>query len=139
VKTAPYVTEPLVLPESIDAPDAAEFLEFVELSDALVLEAWGNPDRSSSAKARLRYWSDNPCSQLRLFFVRLDGRMVARSWIRLGLQENLHTADLHVNVLAQYAGRGIGTALPQPGQAEPGTTQPGKAGDAGRLNGGVAQ
>jgi hypothetical protein len=37
--------------------------------------------------------------------------MIARSWIRLGLQENLHTAVLHVNVLAEYAGRGIGRAL----------------------------
>jgi GNAT superfamily N-acetyltransferase len=111
VETAPYLIEPLVLPAAIASPDAGEFLEFVGLSDALVLETWGNPDRSSPAKARLQYWRDNPYTRLRLFFVRADGRMVARSWIRFGLQENVHTALLHVNVLAEYCGRGIGTTL----------------------------
>lgn len=43
-------------------------------------------------------------------------------------------APFHVNVLAEYAGRGIGGALPEPGRTEPGT-----AGDRGRLNGGDAQ
>ena len=77
--TAPYLIEPLVLPAAIDSPDAGEFLEFVELSDALVLETWGDPDRSSPAKARLQYWRDNPYTRPRLFFVRVDGRMVAPS------------------------------------------------------------
>lgn len=109
--SAPYLIEPLVLPASLDAPDAGEFLEFGELSDALVLETWGNPDRSSPAQARLQYWRESPYTQLRLFFVRVDGRMVGRSWIRFGLQENVHTALLHVNVLTEFSGRGIGRAL----------------------------
>lgn len=111
MKTAPYLIEPLLLPVAIDAPDAGEFLEFGDLSDALVLEMWGNPDRSASAKARLQNWRDSPYTQVRLFFVRVDGRMVGRSWIRFGLQENLRTALLHVNVLAGFSGRGIGRAL----------------------------
>lgn len=82
METAPYVIEPLVLPASIDAPDAGEFLEFGELID-------------------------NPYSR---------------------------RAPFHVNVLAEYAGRGIGRALPQPGK-----TDPGPDGDPGRLNGGDAQ
>jgi GNAT superfamily N-acetyltransferase len=86
-------------------------MEFVELTDALVLETWGNADRSSPAGARLQYWRDSPYTRVRLFFVRVDGRMVARSWIRFGLQENVRTALLHVNVLAEFRGRGIGTAL----------------------------
>ena len=111
MKTAPYLIEPLVLPAAVDAPDAGDFLEFGELSDALVLEAWGNPDRCTPAKTRLQYWRDSPYTQVRLFFVRVDGRMAGRSWIRFGLQENVHTALLHVNVLAEYSGRGIGRAL----------------------------
>lgn len=107
----PYLIEPLVLPAAVDSPDAGAFREFGELSDALVLETWGNADRSSPQEARLQYWRDNPYTQLRLFFVRLDGRMVARSWIRFGIQENVHTAVLHVNVLAEFSGRGIGRAL----------------------------
>ncbi|MBT2594489.1 GNAT family N-acetyltransferase [Arthrobacter sp. ISL-72] len=109
--TAPYVIEPLVLPVAIDAPDAGEFLEFGALSDALVLETWSNPDRTSPPGARLEYWRESPYSQLRLFYVRQDGRMVARSWIRLALQDNVHTAILRVDVLKAYSGRGIGRTL----------------------------
>ena len=76
-----------------------------------MLETWGNPDRCVTGRARLQNWRDSPYTQLRLFFVRVDGLMVGRSWIRFGLQENVRTALLHVNVLAEFSGRGIGRAL----------------------------
>ena len=125
--TPPYLIEQLSLPAGLDAvdpgipdPDAAdvgEFREFVDLCDELALQTWGNLDRSASAAARLQYWRDNPYSRLRLFFVRVDGRMVSRSWIRYELQENLSSALLHVNVLDSFAGRGIGRALLQHAEA----------------------
>jgi hypothetical protein len=54
VNTAPCVIEPLVLPSAVGAPDAGDFLQFGALSDALVLETWGNPDRTSPPAARLQ-------------------------------------------------------------------------------------
>ena len=36
--TPSYRIEPLFLPASLDAPDATDFLEFSDLSDAVVLE-----------------------------------------------------------------------------------------------------
>jgi GNAT superfamily N-acetyltransferase len=111
VTAATYRIEPLVLPDFIDAPDVGDFLEFSELSDALVMSSWGNLDRATPPGARLRYWKDDAYSHMRFFFVRLDGRMVARSWIRCELQENLGSAFLHVDVLDGHTGRGIGRAL----------------------------
>jgi GNAT superfamily N-acetyltransferase len=111
VNAATYLIEPLILPESLDAPDAGDFLDFSRLSDALVLEGWGNLDRAAPPGARLRYWKDDAYTRMRLFFVRVDGRMVARCWIRCELQENLGSAFLHVDVLNGYTGRGIGRAL----------------------------
>lgn len=107
----PYPIEPLVLPASLEAPDAADFLEYSELSDALVLETWGNLDRAMPREARLEAWRDDDYQQMRLFFVRLDGRMAARSWIRLPLEENLQDAMVRVDVLNGFTGRGIGRAL----------------------------
>ena len=49
--------------------------------------------------------------RVRLFFVRVDGRMAGSSWVRCELQENLSSALLHVNVLDAFAGRGIGRTL----------------------------
>ncbi|WLQ06925.1 GNAT family N-acetyltransferase [Arthrobacter oryzae] len=111
MNAAPYVIEPLVLPATADSPDAREFREFGELSDALVLETWGNADRLLPLEARLQYWRDNPYAQVRLFFVRVDGRMAGRSWMRFGILENVRTALLHVIVLRNFRGRGIGRAL----------------------------
>lgn len=107
----PYPIEPLVLPASLEAPDAADFLEYSDLSDALVLETWGNLDRAMPREARLEAWRDDDYQQMRLFFVRLDGRMAARSWIRLPLEENLQDAMVRVDVLNGFTGRGIGRAL----------------------------
>ncbi len=114
---ATFLIEPLRLPDTLDAPDGVEFLEFVRLCDALTRETWGSTDRATAAPARLRYWRDNAYTRMRLFFVRVDGRMVARSWIRFGLQENLGSALLHVAVLRDYAGRGLGRALLQHAEA----------------------
>lgn len=108
---APCVIEPLVLPSAVDAPDAGDFLEYGALSDALVLETWGNPDRTSPPAARLQFWRDSPYTRMRLFFVRRDGRMVAKSWIRFALQDNVRTALLRVDVLNAFTGCGIGRAL----------------------------
>ncbi|APX03086.1 GNAT family N-acetyltransferase [Arthrobacter sp. QXT-31] len=109
--TPSYRIEPLFLPASLDAAEAADFLEFSDLSDALALELWGNLDRATPRKARLEGWRDDEYGKLRLFFVRLDGRMVARSWIRFPQQENLQDAFLRVDVLQEFCGRGIGQAL----------------------------
>ena len=100
-----------MLPAGIDAPDAGDFLEFNALCDALVLQTWGNLDRSASPEARLRYWQDTPYTRLHLYFVRVAGRMVAGSSVQFWLRENLRTALLKVDVLAEFSGRGIGTAL----------------------------
>lgn len=114
---AAYAIEPLHLPETLDAADAAEFVEFGQLCDALTLETWGHLDRSTPAAGRLRYWRDNPYTRTRLFFVRVDGEMVAKSWVRFEQQENRTSALLHVAVLNAYAGRGIGRALLQHAEA----------------------
>ena len=108
---APYRIERLLLPDALGSPDAGTFLEFSKLSDALVLETWGNLDRATPARARLRYWRDDVYKRLQLFFVRDGGRMVARSWVRYELQDNLGSALVHVDVLDEFAGRGIGRAL----------------------------
>ncbi|MET4134001.1 GNAT family N-acetyltransferase [Pseudarthrobacter sp. PvP090] len=107
----PYCIERLLLPDALESPDAGNFLEFSKLSDALVLETWGNLDRATPPGARLRYWRDDAYKRMQLFFVRDGGRMVARSWIRYELQENLGSALVHVDVLKDFTGRGIGRTL----------------------------
>lgn len=109
--TAPYLIEPLVLPAAVDSPDAGDFQELGRMCDAMTLQVWGNLDRATPAAARLQFWRDNSYRQIRIFFVRQAGRMVARSWVRCELRENLNSALLYVEVLEEFSGRGIGLAL----------------------------
>ena len=50
--TPSYRIEPLFLPASLDAPDATDFLEFSDLSDAVVLETLGQPGPGSAAEGQ---------------------------------------------------------------------------------------
>lgn len=111
--TPSFRIESLVLPSTIDSPEAVDFLEFSDLSDALILEMWGNLDLANPREARLESWRDDDYKQARFFFVRLDGRMVAKSSIGLPLVENLHAALVRVDVLNEFTGRGIGQMLLQ--------------------------
>ncbi|WP_307106375.1 GNAT family N-acetyltransferase [Arthrobacter globiformis] len=103
--------EPLILPSSTQSPEATDFLEFSELSDALILETWGNLDLAAPREARLESWRDDDYKQARFYFVRVNGRMVARSSIGLPLAENLDVAMVRVDVLNEFTGRGIGQML----------------------------
>jgi GNAT superfamily N-acetyltransferase len=103
--------EQLVLPASTELPEAADFLEFNELTDALIVETWGNLDLAAPREARLESWRDDEYKQVRFFFVRLDGRMVARSCIGLPMAENFDVALVRVDVLNEFTDRGIGQLL----------------------------
>ncbi len=111
VSTVPYAIEALAVPARLDAPDAADFHDYAELCDALELQTWGNLDRSFPAGARLAYLRDTDYTRQQHFVVRQNGRMVATSFVQTWLQENTRLALFHVHVLADFAGRGIGTAL----------------------------
>jgi GNAT superfamily N-acetyltransferase len=111
VTTSPYRIEQLVIPASLEAQDALDFLEFNALSDARVLETWGNLDRATPPAARLEAWRDDSYKQLRMYFIRNEGTMVARSWIRFPLQENLDGARVRVDVLNAFEGQGMGQQL----------------------------
>ncbi|WP_247041873.1 GNAT family N-acetyltransferase [Arthrobacter rhizosphaerae] len=107
----PYLIEPLVLPASLEHPDAEEFLEFNALTDARVLETWGNLDRATPPAARLEAWRDDSYKQFRMYFIRNEGTMVARSWIWFPLKENLGDALVRVDVLNAFEGKGMGQQL----------------------------
>ena len=111
MNAAPYLIEPLVLPASLDAPDAGEFLEFGELSDALVLETWGNPDRWRHWQRGFNTGGIAPTPRCGSSSCGWTGAWWRGPGSASGVQENLHTALLHVNVLREFSGRGIGRAL----------------------------
>ncbi|WP_162150459.1 GNAT family N-acetyltransferase [Arthrobacter sp. H5] len=105
------VVEPLVIPESIDVPEAGAFLAVCRLVDQAELELWGNTDRAATSAQRLRSWRSDEYNDLRMFVARLDGEVVGRLWVVMPLRENKGKAELNVLVGQPWRGRGIGRAL----------------------------
>ena len=93
-------------------PDATDFLEFSDLSDAVVLETWGNLDLGHPGRARLEAWRDDDYKHL----PHSSSSVWTGAWSPdpgsgLPLQENLQDAFLRVDVLqdVQRPGHRSGT------------------------------
>ncbi|MFJ3956136.1 GNAT family N-acetyltransferase [Arthrobacter sp. NPDC090010] len=106
-----FTIEQLVLPDSVDSPDAGDFLQLCELTNVLIQAAQGSLDLATPNGARLTMWQESPYHRLEVFFIRCEGRIVARAWIHFPRQENLDTAWLGLGVHPDFEGRGMGRAL----------------------------
>ena len=104
------ITE-VVIPSSVDAPDAAEFLACVDVRTAVNRHDSGGTDLDYHADELLPVWLKSVFEPKRLFAARLDGRLVARGIYETRTEEAADTAWLHVEVLPDARGRGVGTAL----------------------------
>ncbi|WP_369045091.1 GNAT family N-acetyltransferase [Sinomonas sp. P10A9] len=109
--SAEHRVQRLRLPASLEGPEAAEFMEFSQLADAVQRQIWGHEDRCSPPEYRLRVWRDSAYDSSALFFVCEGGRMVGRAICRTPLKEDLNRATVHVEVLDMASGRGIGRLL----------------------------
>lgn len=101
----------LVLPENLTDADAADFLEAGVLLDEIRWETWGNRDRISDPATRLVSWSENDYSRLQVFIGKVEGKIVALSWVSLMLQDNLQTGFVSVCVASSHRRQGYGQLL----------------------------
>lgn len=99
------------IPETLDAPDAAEFLACVEVRNAVARHETGSDDLTMSAAELLPGWQKTAFEPKRLFAARLDGRLVGRGIYETRTEEAADTAWLHVEVLPDARGHGVGEAL----------------------------
>lgn len=103
-----FTISELVVPEAIDAPDAADFIAMAEVKSTVEAEQRGVAASISPAAELLPSWKDatSPMSGL---VAKIDGRVVARGSLALPLDANeCWTA---VGVLPRFRNRGIGSAL----------------------------
>ncbi|MDP5228103.1 MULTISPECIES: GNAT family N-acetyltransferase [Arthrobacter] len=107
----PFLIERLTLPDSLESPEAGDFLELCALTDTLLEQVRGNTDLGTPDAARLQNWRDSDYQSLEIYFIRAGGRMAARAWIQFPLRENLETAWIGLGVLREFEGRGLGRAL----------------------------
>jgi len=107
----PVVVEELVVPATIDAPDAADFVESVELRNLVEALGYGTRELAMTAAETLPSWLDPEHSPRRLFGVRSDGRIVGRGFVEGNAGDGDRVAWAAVEVLPGFRRRGIGTAI----------------------------
>ncbi|MFE4949316.1 GNAT family N-acetyltransferase [Leifsonia sp. NPDC056665] len=103
-----FTVEPLVVPVSVDAADAADFVAFVAVRSAVEAELRGHAGEVMTAAELLPDWRDES-RQMTGLVAKVDGRVVARA--NLALPADAPECWGAVSVLPGFRGRGIGSAL----------------------------
>jgi GNAT superfamily N-acetyltransferase len=108
--TLSFTIEEVTLPETIDSPDAADFVRGLEVSNAVEAIAFGTTDLAYEPEEQLPYWKD-PHIPARMVVAKVDGVVVAQASYETQTGENADSGWLAVKVLPEFRGVGIGTAL----------------------------
>src|SRR5690554_4557090 len=104
------VIDELQVPETLDGPGGADFIEMTRVRNDIEAAAVGNYDLAM-APAELLPEYHNPYEPKRMFVARVEGRIVGRAVHELQSGDDIRSAWLHAEVLPDFRGRGIGSAL----------------------------
>lgn len=105
------VISEVVIPESVDAPDAADFIAAIDVRSVVNAHDSGSTDEVRPPEEMLTGWRKQDFEPKRMFIARLEGRVVARGISEYRLGEAVDTAWLHVEVVPEARGKGVGRAL----------------------------
>jgi GNAT superfamily N-acetyltransferase len=98
----------LTVPDSLDSPDAADFIGMAEVRNIVEAEQRGSSVNVNAAAELLPNWKDESSPMWGLV-AKVDGRVVARG--NLALPVGASECWAAVSVLSDFRGRGIGSAL----------------------------
>jgi GNAT superfamily N-acetyltransferase len=105
-----FTIEPVVTPASIDDADAADFIRAIEIANEVEALGYGTPDLAYEPVEELPHFL-NPHEPRRMLVARVDGEIVARGIYETQSADEADTAWILAEVLPDYRGIGIGTAL----------------------------
>jgi GNAT superfamily N-acetyltransferase len=101
---------PLAVPDSIDAPDAADFAEMVRVRNEIYREISGHDDHRISPDELLPHYRATPYETRLLWSIVDEGAVIGRIGVDLPHEDDSHTAFWLIELLRASWGRGIGTA-----------------------------
>lgn len=105
-----FTIDELTLPATLDEPGGAEFARATEVGNAVLTERYGTDEFNYEAAEELPFYHD-AFQPHRLLLARVDGVIVGRGIVETGVGDDADTSWVNVDVLPDYRGRGIGTAL----------------------------
>ncbi|MBT2514436.1 GNAT family N-acetyltransferase [Arthrobacter sp. ISL-30] len=100
----------LWIPDSLDRPDARDFLDAVEVSRKVRMQIWGSDDLAYTPLEKLLELAD-PYERQVILVARVDGNIVGTVDIALPLADNMDLAEFTLDILPEYQGQGVGRQL----------------------------
>ncbi len=101
---------PHVIPDSIDAADAADFREMVRVRNLVYREISGHGDGAVAPDELLPHLQPDEYRLMNMWVVVDDGRFVGRIGVEIPLQDDSKVAFWFIELLRDVWGRGIGSA-----------------------------
>ena len=108
IHVPPFTISELIVPDSIDSPEAADFIGVAEVRRTVEAEQRGGTAESATAAELLPNWKDETAPMSGLVG-KVGSRVAARGALALPLEADECWAA--VAVLPEFRGRGIGSAL----------------------------
>jgi GNAT superfamily N-acetyltransferase len=106
-----FTVEALTIPATIDAADAAAFVESIALRNEIEAAGYGTRDLWMEPAEMLPGYHDPENSPRQVFLARVDGVLAGRAFFEANVDAGTPVAWAVVEVLPEYRRRGIGTAL----------------------------
>lgn len=101
---------PLLIPASIDAPDAADFVEMARVRNLVYAEIAGHDDHAMPADELLAIYRPTAAQRRLVWLAVLDGEVVGRVGLDLPQDEGARTGFWLIELRRSVWGRGIGQA-----------------------------
>jgi GNAT superfamily N-acetyltransferase len=105
-----FTIDQLLIPKTIDSPDAADFIEMVNVRNEIEADIMGNRDLAYEPAELLPHWQDPYRPQVCLV-ARVDGRIVARAIYEAPIEAGSMEVWFAIEVLPAFRRRGIGSAI----------------------------
>lgn len=101
---------PLAIPASLDAADAADFIEMVRVRNRVYREISGHDDHRIAADELLPAYRPDEHERRLMWTVNVDGEMVGRVGVDLPLEGDSKVAFWLIELVRDAWGRGVGSA-----------------------------
>jgi GNAT superfamily N-acetyltransferase len=102
---------PVIVPEGVDDPGAADFVTLIELRNADTRRVRGNDEHRFEPAAALPYWQDQTDWRIEAYLARVDGEVVASCSAEFGLEPGATAGGMNMRVREDRWRQGIGSQL----------------------------
>ncbi|SFS06707.1 Acetyltransferase (GNAT) domain-containing protein [Microbacterium sp. cf046] len=99
---------PIVVPSAADGPDGADFQVMVDLRNRINEVVRGEQAVAATAAQTLPAWQDQTDERIHGFLVHADGEPIGRALLYVPVQEDSKSADVRIEILPDWWGRGAG-------------------------------